>query len=107
MRSRTLPRTMVWGIVILACMGILLPAQPLPAQDAGCRAVNDFDQPRDCTFTEEHGYCLVTALESYYECAQTAEDLLDRVVCEVAVQVDLLACNVALPLTLLRTIRLI
>jgi len=107
MRAHTLPRALIWGIVILACMGIFLPAQPLPAQSTGCRAVDQLDQPRDCTFTEEHGYCLVTALESYDECVETAEDLWDRVVCELAVQVDLLACNVALPLTLLRTIKLI
>ena len=107
MKTRSLSRSVLWGIVILACMGILFPAQPLPAQDAGCKAVDRNDQPRECTFTEEHGYCLVTALDSYYECAETATDLMDRVVCELAVQVDLFACNVTLPLTLLRAINVI
>jgi hypothetical protein len=104
MTSLTLPRPLIWGIILLVALGIFLPTSQLPAQDTGCKAVDRNDLPRDCTFLEEHGYCLVTALESYDQCKEDADSFFDHHVCELGVQVDLLACNAGLPLTLLRSL---
>ena len=104
MVSFTLSRPLVWGIVIFLGLAILLPAQDLPAQDVGCFAVDRYDLPRDCTFLEEHGHCLVTALESYDQCVEDSDGFWDRAGCEVGVQVDLLACNLSAPFTLIDSI---
>ena len=105
MKTRNLPRSVAWGIVILLGMTVLLPAQDLPAQDTGgCIAVDMYDQPRNCTFLEEHGGCLWYALDSYGSCKVDAEGFWSNAACEVGVQVDLLACNLGLPWRLLKSI---
>ncbi len=97
-------RPVLWGILTFLALGVLLQPRQLPAQDVGCRAVDLNDFPRKCTFLEEHGYCLVNALESYYQCALDADSFWENAVCQMGVQVDLLACNISLPLTLIQTI---
>jgi hypothetical protein len=104
MRNTRLPRSTVWGILILLGIGVLLPAENLPAESVGCPAVDMYDMPRDCTFLEEHGACLWYSLDSYDACVEGADGFWDRAGCEVGVQVDLLACNLALPWRLLRDI---
>jgi hypothetical protein len=85
-------------------LAVLLPAQRLPAQDTQCIAVDRYDMPRDCTFLEEHGACLWNSLDSYGACLDEGDGFWDRMACEVGVQVDLLACNLGLPWTLLKSI---
>jgi hypothetical protein len=104
MQSPTLSRPLVWGLVLLLGLAVLSPPKALPAQDTSCAAVDRNDQPRPCTFLEEHGGCLWYALDSYYSCVEDGEGFLDRVACEVAVQVDLLACNLGLPWRLIKSV---
>jgi hypothetical protein len=104
MASTGLSRTIVWGFVFFLALAILIPSQGLPAQSTGCTAVDKYDQPRACTFLEEHGACLWNALDSYDTCQDLADGFFDRVGCELGVQVDLLACNLSLPWRILRTL---
>jgi len=73
MDSISTSRWVFWGVVIILGVAVMAPPQELPAQSTDCVAVDQNDQPRACTFLEEH-------------------------------QIDLLACNLATPLTLLKTI---
>jgi len=81
----------------LGCLAALtlLSAGPLAtiahAQD--CKFERQDGTSRECTFTERYGKCLVTALESYYECYEDADGRLRRLGCDTAVQVDLAACS--------------
>jgi hypothetical protein len=104
MQSSSLTRPVVWGVIILMGLAVLLPTQQLPAQEAGCFAVDKYDQPRPCTFVEEHGACLWYALDSFDTCDEDADGLLQHASCHVAVQFDLLACNLGLPWRLLKSI---
>ncbi len=104
MQSRSLSRPVVWGVVILMGLAVLLPAQQLPAQVNGCIAVDRHDLPRPCTFVEEHGACLWYALDSFDTCEEDAGGFLDHATCHVAVQFDLLACNLGLPWRLIKSL---
>ena len=105
MQTLSLSRPFAWGIILLLGLGVLLPAQELPAQDeTGCIAVDQNDMPRDCTFLEEHGACLWNALDSYATCRDWASGFLDRAACEISVQVDLLACNLGMPVRLIKSL---
>ena len=105
MKTPSLSHPFAWGVIILLGLGVLLPTQELPAQDhTGCIAVDLNDMPRACTFLEEHGACLWNALDSYDGCRLDADGFLDRAVCELGVQVDLLACNLGMPVRLIKSI---
>jgi hypothetical protein len=104
MDSISTSRWVFWGVVIILGVAVMAPTQELPAQSTDCVAVDQNDQPRACTFLEEHGSCLWNALDSFGSCEDTAGSLAGLVGCHVAVQIDLLACNLATPLTLLKTI---
>ena len=105
MQNLSLSRPVLWGFVLLLGLGLFLPAQELPAQDAtGCIAVDMNDLPRDCTFLEEHGACLWNALDSYGSCREQSGGFFDRVSCEIGVQVDLLACNLGMPVRLIKSL---
>jgi len=104
MTSFTLPRSLAWGIVIFLGLAVLAPAQDLPAQSSGCIAVDKDDMRRECTFMENHGYCLVSALDSRDTCLEAADGWLGKLGCEVGAQVDLFACNVVLPLALIKSV---
>ena len=105
MKTPSLSHPLAWGAILLLGIGMLLPAQELPAQDnTGCIAVDQDGMPRGCTFLEEHGYCLWNALDSYGSCRSEADGFLDRANCEIGVQVDLLACNFGMPVRLIKSI---
>ena len=104
MKPRIPSNPIAWGAIILMGMAVLLPAQELPAQSAGCLAVDQYDMPRDCTFLEEHGACLWNALDSRETCKDGADGFWENAACEVGVQVDLLACNFGLPWRLIRAV---
>jgi len=104
MHALTLDRPTSWGVIILLGLVVLLPAKDLPAQDTSCAAVDQYDIPRGCTFLEEHGGCLWNALDSFGSCEEGAGGFFDLVSCHLGVQVDLFACNMGLPLRLLKSI---
>jgi hypothetical protein len=105
MKTPSPSRPFAWGVIIILGIGLLLPTQELPAQDGpGCFAVDQDDQPRDCTFLEEHGACLWNALDSYGTCRNESDGFLDRAACEIGVQVDLLACNLGMPVRLVKSL---
>jgi hypothetical protein len=86
---------------VLTVLVTVLSGAPLAALGE-CEFLQETGELRGCTFTEEHGQCLVWALESYYDCMEDAKTFLGRTVCKVAVQVDLFACNVELAGDMLR-----
>jgi hypothetical protein len=105
MQPLSLSRRLITGVILLLGAAVLMPARPLPAQDSDrCIAVDMNDMPRDCTFLEEHGSCLWNALDSYYSCRESADGFLERAACEVGVQVDLLACNLGMPVRLIKSL---
>lgn len=104
MTRLTFPRLLAWWAAIALVLVVLGTPPSARAQDTGCIAVDQNELPRDCTFLEEHGACLVNALDSYDTCIESVDSLMDRIVCEAGVQVDLFACNVALPWHLLKMV---
>ena len=104
MASTGVSRSVIWGIIIFLSLAVLIPTRGLPAQSTECTAVDKYDQPRPCTFLEQHGACLWYALDSYDTCQDRADGFFDRVGCELGVQVDLLACNLSLPWRILGTL---
>lgn len=96
-----LPRS--FRTLVAALMATFFSVSPLAALGE-CEVVVDLGTVRGCTFTEELGQCLTWALESYEECVEGADNWLDRFVCESAVQVDLLACNLEAAGDILRMI---
>lgn len=101
MTRLTLPRVLAWWAALAVLL--VLIATPPSARAQQCEAVDQNDMPRDCTFLEEHGECLVSALDSYDGCIEDGDGFVDRIVCEAGVQIDLLACNLALPWTFLQS----
>jgi hypothetical protein len=100
--TRISPRVF-WGALLLVALSVMTIPPSLPAQTDDCKATNRYGDARPCTFLEEHGRCLVSALDSYYECWDRG-GFWRRVGCFTAVQVDLLACNLGLPFTLIEVI---
>jgi hypothetical protein len=92
-----------WGVLILVALSLMALPPSLPAQTDGCKAYDKYGDARPCTFLEEHGRCLVSALDSYEDCWERG-GFWNRTGCFLAVQVDLLACNLGMPLTLLEVI---
>lgn len=88
---------------VLTVLVTMLSGAPLAALGE-CEFVRETGELRGCTFTEEHGQCLSWAFDSYYDCVEDAKTLLDRAVCEAAVQIDLFACNLEAIGDLLRMI---
>ena len=70
---------------------------------AECEAVNAFDQPRECTITEEFGSCLFDSRESWRQCMEEAGDVWWKVLlCDGGSLVDILACAAGLPFDVLQ-----
>ena len=81
-------------ILVLALGAIILSAQAVWA----CEALDRYDNPRPCTFLEEHGECLYSVLDAHEQCLDATESLLDALRCHVGTQFDLTVCNLALPM---------
>lgn len=97
-------RLLAWWAAVATLLVLIAAPPSAEAQSSDCPAVDMNELPRECTFLEEHGMCLTNAYDSYYSCVDSADNWWDRLVCEGGVQVDLLACNVAMPWTLLKMI---
>ena len=91
------PRWRLSVLAVLAVGGVLLSAQAAWA----CEALDQYGQPRPCTFLEEHGECLYAVLDAHEQCLEQKESLLDALACHVGTQVDLTICNLSLPMTLI------
>lgn len=103
-RSHSRTRLLFWWAAVALLVVLFSHAPSLGAQSTECQAVNMAGLPRDCTFLEEHGMCLTNALDSYNQCVDSADNWFDRAACEIGVQVDLFACNIALPWHLVKMI---
>ena len=97
-------RLLIWWAAVALVLAVFVRAPSARAQSTECLAVDQREMPRACTFLEEHGMCLTNALDSYDQCVKDADTFYDRTVCELGVQVDLFACNIMLPWTLLKPI---
>ncbi|MFG1691439.1 hypothetical protein ACGF5M_04725 [Gemmatimonadota bacterium] len=100
--TRISPRVF-WGALLLVALSVMTIPPSLPAQTEDCKAMDPYGYTRPCTFLEEHGRCLVSALDSYYECWGRG-GVWNRTGCFIGVQVDLLACNLGLPFKLIQSI---
>ncbi len=100
--TRISPRVF-WGALLLVAISLMTIPPSLPAQTGDCEAYGQWDYPRPCTFLEEHGRCLVSAMHSYHSCWRKG-GFWRRVGCFAGVQVDLTACNLGLPARLIELI---
>lgn len=87
-------------IALLALGATLATAQSVWA----CEALDRYDYPRPCTFMEKYGECLWSALDSLDQCLERKESFLDGLACHAGTQVDLLACNLGMPIEFIGTI---
>lgn len=94
----------LWWAVAAFVLVLFAHTPAARAQSTECEAVDQYDMPRECTFLEEHGMCLVNALDSYDVCVENTDSAWDRMVCELGVQVDLFACNVLIPWQMMKMI---
>lgn len=100
--TRISPRVF-WGALLLVAVSLTTIPPSLPAQTDDCQAYDMWDSPRPCTFLEEHGRCLVSAMDSYHDCWRRG-GFWRRVGCFLGVQVDLTACHLGLPARLIEPI---
>ncbi len=100
--TRISPRVF-WGALLLVAVSLMTITPSLPAQTDDCEAYDSWEAPRPCTFLEEHGRCLVSALDSYHDCWERG-GFWRRVGCFLGVQVDLTACNLGLPARIIEPI---
>lgn len=76
--------------------GALTPTNAA-AQEEKC---SDFTlNNRPCTATEQYGYCLTNAVESYETCKEDATSIFGKIGCGIAFDFDVLACSTAAPFT--------
>lgn len=83
--------------VLLALLALVGEAGPALADD--CPAVDEFDQPRDCTAMELYGQCLTNAVTSFDQCVEGA-GFWQEVGCNIAWSIDYYACAAMLPVNL-------
>lgn len=103
MPSRRRAAVLVWALIAVAVL--VFARAPAVSAQAECEAVDMDEIPRACTFLERHGQCLWNSLDSYDRCVEDSQWIWERAGCEIAVQVDLLACNFALPWRFLEEFR--
>ena len=74
---------------------VVLAIKSSRAEASGC---SDFTPGhRDCTVTEELGYCLTNAMDSYSDCLDGA-NFLQKAGCSIAYEVDFYGCYLASPI---------
>lgn len=93
-RSNSAMLMTMFGVVII--IALALSARRAFAQDT--QKCSDFTTDnKPCTFMEEYGYCLTTAIESYEEC-KTQGGFLWDLACTVAYEADYYACAAVGPM---------
>lgn len=82
-------------LVLTALFGLAGPgSSPAEAAAQECTFLMEDGTERQCTFTESYGQCLYWAYQSYTQCQDPTEDeWTSWFVCELAYQVDSLACT--------------
>jgi hypothetical protein len=75
----------------LASLPLALTPPHVVAQE--CEFLMDDGTTRSCTFTEEYGQCIHFAYYSYESCSDPDDNWSEWMICELAFQVDLLACT--------------
>lgn len=90
--SRSVKTALVtYGVAILVAFAAI-HHQTSPALASDCEAVDMNDLPRECTFMEEYGACLVAAMDSLDTCLDAATSLLGTAGCWIGYEVDFYAC---------------
>jgi hypothetical protein len=94
-------RALHWPLMGLA-LALALVFTTSSASAGGGERCEDFtDNNRPCTATEEYGYCLSNAMDSYEDCLEDA-GFWGKVGCTIAYDVDFWACALMLPVELLK-----
>ncbi len=94
-------RGLRWSLYIAPLVLALafLTSSVAAAEEEKC---SDFmENNRPCTATEELGYCLTNAIDSYEDCKEGA-GLIGKLGCYVAYDVDYWACVASLPVWMLK-----
>ena len=92
-------RVVLWLILV----SLMASAARASAIEPQCTAVNEFDQPRECTITEDYGSCLYDARESWRQCLAAAGDSWWLItLCDGGAFIDILACSAELPFTIVQ-----
>ena len=86
---------LVWHWSVLALiLGLALTVSHSSARAEECSDFTENNRP--CTATEEFGYCLNNAMDSYEDCKDGAS-FVTRIGCAFAYDVDFWACAAGLP----------
>jgi hypothetical protein len=84
-------------LCLLAALSTLALAATAPdAAAQECKLLMEDGTERDCTFTEKYGQCLFWAYDSYKSCSEPGDGWAIQAMCEIALEVDLLACTLAM-----------
>ena len=76
-----------WSLVLV----VLARASGVAAQDE-CEVLDQYGEPRDCTWTEELAECNLDVLDSWEQCMENADGWFDRIACEATGVADTAAC---------------
>ena len=104
--ARALParRPLRWSLFVVPfVIALVLVTSSASAQDNDEEKCSDFTEDnRPCTATEQFGYCLENAIESFDNCWDSF-GILGKAGCVIAYEVDYYACVLGLPITAVRT----
>ena len=105
-RAGALParRPVRWSLFAVPfVVALVLMTSSASAEDYDEEKCSDFTEDhRPCTATEQFGYCLENAIESYQDCWDDA-GLIGKLGCTIAYEVDYYACAIGLPITAVRS----
>jgi hypothetical protein len=76
--------------------GALTPSNAAALEDK-CSDYTPRNRP--CTASEQYGYCLTNAIESYETCKEDATSVFGQVGCGIAFDFDVVGCTVSAPFT--------
>jgi len=68
-----------------------------------CQALDINNLPRDCTWLEKHGQCLVNAADSRDQCLERAEGIFQWYRCHEDAAIDFTACALQIPFRIIFT----
>ena len=104
--ARAVParRPLRWSLFVVPfVVALVLVTSSAYAQDSDEEKCSDFTEDhRPCTATEQFGYCLDNAIESFEACWDDF-GILGKAGCVIAYEVDYYACVLGLPITAIRT----
>lgn len=86
----------ILGLALLLATLTLTAGAPDAAAAQECQFQLEDGSIRKCTFTEQYGQCLFGAWQSYQDCLVMGETWAHKLMCDVAVEVDMLACTLGM-----------